>query len=107
MKNKGNLPEYFTVIEKWTRGSSIILSFFIIVVELLSAALKDNPLIKRIEINNSVLSGNHFKIIIYLHNNYKILYIDCLIKELGIDILVGNPTYTPMILNERGNPRQS
>jgi len=33
-----------------------------------------------------------------LHNNYKILYIDCLIKELGIDTLVGNPTCTPTTL---------
>ena len=95
------------MIEELTSGSSYHLTFFIIVVELLSAALKDNPLIKRIEINNSVLSGKHFKIIIYLHNNYKILYIDCLIKELGIDTVVGNPTYTPTTLSERGNPGQS
>ena len=34
----------------------------------------------------------------------KITYIvDCLIKELGIDTLVGNPTYTPTTLDNRGN----
>ena len=27
-------------------------------------------------------------------------YIDCLIKELGIDTLVGNPTYTPTTLTK-------
>ena len=34
-------------------------------------------------------------------------YIDCLIKELGIDTLVGNPSYTPTTLENRGNPGQS
>jgi hypothetical protein len=37
----------------------------------------------------------------------KSYYIDCLIKELGIDTLVGNPTYTPTTLDNRGNPGQS
>ena len=27
-------------------------------------------------------------------------YVDCLIKELGIDNSLGNPTYTPMILTK-------
>ena len=36
---------------------------------------------------------------------YKSHYIDCLIKELGIDnSALGNPTYTPAGNNERGNP---
>ena len=34
-------------------------------------------------------------------------YIDCLIKELGIDTLVGNPTCTPTTLDNRENPGQS
>jgi hypothetical protein len=34
-------------------------------------------------------------------------YIDCLIKELGIDNSLGNPTYTPNKTYERGNPGQS
>ena len=34
-------------------------------------------------------------------------YIDCLIKELGIDNSFENPTYTSDDDNERGNPEQS
>ena len=34
-------------------------------------------------------------------------YIDCLIKELGIDNSLGNSIYTPDRTNERVNPGQS
>ena len=34
-------------------------------------------------------------------------YKDCLIKELGIDTLVGKPTYTPTTVRKRRNPGQS
>ena len=44
------------------------------------------------------------------HNNivfvFKWHYLDCLIKELGIDISLGNQTYTPWHLRQV-NPGQS